>query len=397
MNRLHILQIFARYLHYGGEEGSVARIGGALRDFHDIEDFSVATQDLLDRGMTGKAMLPLLALHNPDSVRRLKKIQDEKRFDFWQIHNVFPAISPSAYSLAFKLGVPVIHYLHNYKFGCPTGFMFVKGRENRECIHGNFWPAIRDRSWHHSYFKTAVMAAAIFRARRLGIFDKVARWVAISQAQKALCVEMGIPPDRIDVVPHFLEASAHPDLPPLPTDGYGLFIGRLSEEKGLSCLIEAWAMLPRRHRLVVVGDGPALADLRIQAARLGLTNVEFKGFVSREEHHRIWAGAAFSIVPSIWQEPFGMVVLEAWAKGRPVVAHNIGALPEIVDDGRTGFLADPSQPSALAGVLLAAFNAGRERLEEMGRAGFAELAAHYSKEQWTENINGVYRRAGLIG
>ena len=92
-----------------------------------------------------------------------------------------------------------------------------------------------------------------------------------------------------------------------------------------------------------------------------------------------------------------MVVLEAWAKGRPVVAHNIGALPEIVDDGRTGFLADSSQPSALAGVLLAAFDAGRDRLEEMGRAGFAELAAHYSKEQWTENINGVYRRAGLIG
>lgn len=395
MKRLRILQIFARYLHYGGEEGIVARFEDVLRECHKVEYFTEATEDILARGLAGRVLLPFLAFRNPGAIRRLRAAQERGGFDFWQIHNVFPAISPDAYSLAFKLGIPVIHYLHNYKFGCANGFMFVNGRENRDCIKGDFRPAIRQRSWHGSYVKTAVMAAVLAHTRRMGVFDKVTRWIAISHAQKAIHLEMGIPADKIDVIHHFLKVSPEDAAFPIPADGYALFIGRLSPEKGVGRLLEAWRRLPKHRKLVIVGDGPSLDALKRQAHEQGLDNVEFLGFVPREGHAAIWAGSAFSVVPSIWQEPFGMVVLEAWAQGRPVVAHRIGALPEIVRHEETGFLASPDDPGDLASALERAFSSGRENLAEMGRAGQLELSGHYSKDRWLEEINATYRRAGL--
>ena len=395
MNRLKVLQIFSRYLQYGGEEGSVFRIGDALQERHDLEYFINSSEQLTRGGIIRKSTIPLRALHNPQILRMLRRYQEIGRFDCWQIHNVFPAISPGAYSLAFASGIPIIHYLHNYKFGCANGFMFHNGRENRDGLKGNFWPAVRDRTWHNSLPPTAVMAAILAYSRsRLKVFDKITRWIAISQAQKNIHVEMGIPENRIDVVPHFLEPPTK-NPPSFPQDGHGLFVGRLSPEKGVDRLLRAWAKLPGDRKLVIMGDGPEMDSLKTLAAQLRLDKVVFTGFLARKAQTEIWKETAFSIVPSIWQEPFGMVVLEAWAKARPVVAHSIGALPEIVRDGTDGFLADPSNPEALAGTLERAFS-NPANLREMGESGRLRLVTDYNKSQWLNRIDDVYRKAGLL-
>jgi glycosyltransferase involved in cell wall biosynthesis len=395
LKRLNILQLFAQYLLYGGEEGSVTRIAMALRNQHDVEYFMESTKDLLEGGICNRAMLPLLAIHNWRSAKALREIQERKRFDCWQIHNVFPAISPSAYSTAFNMGVPVIHYLHNYKFGCPTGFMFAKGREYSEGLQGNFLPAIRDGIWHDSRLKTAVMAAAITYARKMGVFHRVTRWVAISHAEKRICVSMGIPAENIDVVHHFVETTDG-DPAPLPMNGDALFIGRLSPEKGVDRLIEAWRQLGANRQLVIAGDGPEFGRLQAMIAEYELKNVKMLGFVPKSQQDELWKNTAFSLVPSIWEEPFGMVVLESWAHGRPVVAHKIGALTEIIRHGETGFLADPHDTADLASKIETAFSTTPAELREMGIAGHKELSGHYSKARWIGEINDVYRKAGLL-
>ncbi len=395
MKRLHILQLFARYLHYGGEEGSVSRIATALRENHDVEYFSTSTQEMLDGGLISRLMLPFHAIHNPRTACQLRSLHEKKRYDCWQIHNVFPAISPSAYSTAFELGVPVIHYLHNYKFACPTGFMYAHGKSYRSGLNGNFLPAIRDGIWHDSRLKTAVMAAAITHARRMNVFTKVTRWVAISHAQKKICVEMGIPEENIDVVYHFMDEPVNP-LMPIPQNGHALFIGRLSPEKGVDRLIDAWKHLGSERRLVIAGDGPEFPALKQKIERMGLDNIKMLGFVPKEQHQELWQSSAFSIVPSVWEEPFGMVVLESWAQGRPVVAHDIGALPEIIRDGVTGFLANPKNAEDLAAKIESAFSSSTRDLTEMGLNGRNELSSNYSKARWLDEINMTYRRARLF-
>lgn len=397
MNRLRILQIFARYLQYGGEEGSVSRIASVLRTAHEVDYFTASTQDLLEGGPLARFLLPLSVIYNRSIARELRLLQETERYDCWQIHNVFPAISPSAYSTAFRMGIPVIHYLHNYKFGCANGFLFHDGKENRDCLDGNFWPAARDATWRGSHAQSAVMAAILYYTRtHLNVFEKITRWIAISHAQKDIHVQMGIPEDRIDVVPHFLHAPPLSTIPPFPTDGHGLFVGRLSPEKGVDRLLRAWALLSPGRRLVIMGDGPSLEPLIRLTRELGIESwVTFTGFVEKGQQQQFWEGAAFSIVPSIWQEPFGMVVLEAWAQGRPVVAHSIGALSEIIRDGVDGFLADPGSIGSLSTKLEQAFSTTTD-LQVMGMNGYLRLGESYNKEVWLQRMETVYSKAGIL-
>lgn len=395
MSHLRILQLFSRYLQYGGEEGCMHQIGEALGSRHEVENFIESSEDLLKQP---KWRLPLVTYRNGPVLERLAECQAAGKYDFWQVHNVFPAISPGAYTLAAKLGVPIVHYLHNYRMGCANGAWFVRGEECRKCAGGNFIHGAIGRCWRGSLSQSTAMALMLADVRRRGLFDQVRRWVAISHAQKALHVEMGLPEDRIDVVHHFMDHDANAEVPDLPENGYALFIGRLVPEKGLVRLLDAWSHMGRTRKLVIAGDGPELAALQSKAAALGLDEerVRFAGFVDAAGQKELWAGAAFSVVPSIWQEPFGMVVLESWSRGRIVVGHRIGALSELICDGETGYLADPGNARDLANVLETAFNADRQTLLEMGRAGRSQLLKKHSRARWLGEIDQVYRNAGLI-
>ena len=391
MNQLKILQLFSRYLQYGGEEGSVYRIGDTLAEKFQTEYFIASSEKLITKNRVTQLAL---AYRNGEVLRKLEKYQQIGKFNCWQIHNVFPAISPGAYTLAEKLGVPIIHYLHNYRMGCVNGFWFTQGKECQKCSAGNFVHGAIGKCWKDSYAHSSVMALLLADTRRRGLFDQVRRWIAISHAQKKAHIGMGINGDRIDVVHHFLEQNESDSIPVFPANGYALFIGRLSPEKGVEHLLDAWALLGTSRRLIIAGDGPDSEKLQEKASRMRLNNVTFAGFVKPSDQKALWAGAAFSVVPSIWQEPFGMVVLEAWAQARPVVAHRIGALPELITDGVNGYLANPSDVIDLASVLETSFKAGSD-LREMGRNGLETLIKQFNKSIWLEKIEQVYRHANL--
>jgi len=383
--RRRILQIFSRYEAVGGEEGSVRRIAQALSALHDVEQLFYSTDEL--RRQPGFRTVASVR-HNRDVESSLRYLLRRERFDFWQVHNVFPAMSPAVYRLAFARGVPVVQYLHNFRFSCVNGFFLNHGELCQRCIGGNFWPAFTTACWRDSHVISGGMGLVLHEMRAEGTLERITHWIALSENHREQHVRMGIPAGRISVVPHFYTPSG-PPLPPAPA-GHALFVGRLSLEKGVLQLLRAWKILqPRERRLVIIGDGPEAPALRAFAARENLTNVVFTGFLSHEEQ-RVWmTGAAFVTVPSIWLEPFGMVVLEAWAQGRAVIAHRIGGLPEIVEDGRTGLLAEPGDPASLAGAIA-------RLLDEpglataLGRAGRARLETHYHRDLWLERTRRIY-------
>jgi len=385
--KCNVLQIFSRYLQYGGEEGSFLRIGDALMEEHEVEFYIQSTAKLLGKGRwraLGKVMCNRQAAHD------LRRLQEIGHFDLWQIHNVFPALSPEVYREAFRLGMPVVHYLHNYRMGCINGFFLNHGKPCQACLGGNFIHAAKTRCWHESRLICSWMGLVMKRVKMLDVFHKVTRWVALSEAQKAVHVEMGIPEERIDVIHHFYEPKG-PALPP-PEEGYALFLGRLSAEKGCMELLKAWRAMPPGRKLVIAGDGPELPALRNYAATAGLANVEFAGFIPKAQQDALWRGAAFLVVPSIWMEPFGMVVLEAWSRGRAVVAHAIGALPEIITHGKTGFLVPPSVPEALASEMERLFQ-NPDLLKNVSAQAERELKTRFSKSEWRRKINRTYSKA----
>ena len=347
MRRLRILQIFSRYIHFGGEESSVFRIGDALQDFYDVEYFIGSTKDLLGSDIQSKIRAPINAYYNLPIAQRLRKYQEVGKFDIWQIHNVLPGLSPSVYQTAFDLKVPVVHYLHNYRMGCTNGFFLNHGQPCERCLGGNFWPAFQTACWQNSRFISGLMGLILRRVRSISTFNKVAAWISISDFQKKKHVAMGIPADRIHNIYHFYESSTPP--PPASPSGDTLFLGRLSREKGVDLLLRAWAKVrSTNRRLVIAGTGPEESSLKKLSSDLNLANVVFTGFLDKEQQASLWSNSSALVVPSIWDEPFGMVVLEAWAKERPIIAYAKGALPELIRHGVTGLLADPFSIDDLA-------------------------------------------------
>ncbi len=386
--RRHILQIFNRYLQYGGEEAAVSLTGDALQEIHDVEHFMFSTGELISDDKWTPWSLPVKSMYNREVDERLQQFQKTANFDAWLIHNIFPAMSPIVYQRAIEWGIPIIQYLHNYRFSCVNGFFLNHGEPCQRCLSGNFWPAFATACWHDSHLKSGWMGLVTNRVRRMPLFEKIFQWIALSEAHKREHVRMGIPAEKIKVVNHFFETTA-PPLPPAAT-ATALFVGRLSLEKGVSRLLEAWKLVAGGERkLLIVGDGPERENLQRQAK--DLPGVEFLGFIEREKHHAIWERTLFSLMPSIWIEPFGMAVLEGWARGRPVVAHRMGAPSEIIEHGVTGLLADPANVHDLATQMDRFFSAPQEAAA-MGRTGYELLGTRFSRARWLEQIAEIYDR-----
>ncbi|HEY5792069.1 MAG TPA: glycosyltransferase family 4 protein [Chthoniobacterales bacterium] len=385
---MRILQIFNRYLQFGGEESSVYQIGDALQSLHEVEYFLTSTESWITRRNGNRLAMLLDSFHNQYVLNRLRRYQTLGKFDIWQIHNVLPAMSSAVYAEAFRQGIPIVHYLHNYRLSCVNGFFLNHGEPCMRCIQGNFFPAFQTACWRDSRWQSGAMGAVLMQMRSLQVFQKVARWVAISQRQKEIHVQMGLPEERIHVIPHFLECH----VPPLPPskEPVILFVGRLSVEKGVFHLLNAWARLKTKSaQLLIVGDGPERPALEAQAAKLSLHGVSFRGFLSPEQQTELWRRAVASVVPSIWEETFGKVVLEAWGRGRPVIGHRIGALPELIEPGVTGLLAATGDAGALAGAMDQLL-ANPASSAEMGRQGHAMLLEKFSRERWLSQIRKIY-------
>lgn len=231
------------------------------------------------------------------------------------------------------------------------------------------------------------------RIRHLHVFSKVRAWIALSESQRIKHVQMGIPASRLHVVPHFYQSGESPS--PSCPNGNVLFLGRLSPEKGVDLLLQAWkSVSPQGKKLVIAGDGPESGKLKTLASSLNLKNVEFVGYLNPGGQRAVWAQSAFSVIPSIWSEPFGLVLLEAWAHARPSVAFRAGALAELIHHEVDGLLADPLSPGSLAKQIQ--FLIDRPGLcVSMGNAGQSRVMTEFGTATWSHKIRHVLQKALL--
>ncbi len=382
-----ILMIFHRYLEAGGEEGSVARIAETMKHLFSVEEYYYSTREWLQLPFA-KLRAPFLMRRNGRVLDTLRRLQDSHGFDFWQVHNVFPGISVALYELAAELKLPLVQYLHNYRFGCPRATYHVQGAHCTRCGPGRFLPSWPRRCWRGSLPATIALSFALKRFWSGKMPGMIHLFIALSEAQKKMHVKMGIPKEKIRVIHHFLDADTDP-APPPPLGGDVLFLGRITEEKGVGLLLESWKKLdPGQRKLRIVGDGPLLPAMKRRAEELGLRRVVFTGFLPQSEHAALWRDTSVVVVPSVWMEPFGMVVLEAWRQARPVVATSMGSFPELIENDQDGWLADPN-PDAFSEALRKALQDG-DRCIEFGRRGRRKLVEEFNRERWLRQISAVY-------
>lgn len=370
------------YRERGGEDAVVEQELRLLREA-GVEVARCAVDNAELDGLASKAATLLGAAHNRGEYRRVREALTAHGAEVGHVHNWFPRLSPAVFRAHRDAGVPVVATLHNYRLGCANGTRLLDGSACERCSPEQRTPALLRRCYRGSTVGTLAWAAATRAAWTPEALGAVAAFVAPSEAVARIHVAWGLPADRVVVIP-----NTCPDVTPEPYDPLGpaLFVGRLSSEKGLDVLLEAWRGIDRP--LWIVGRGPEGARLR---ARYASDTVRFFGFQEPPRVRSLLQRCALVVHPHRWDEPFGLVVLEAMSAGRPVIASRQGGPADLVVHGQTGWLVGPGDPAQLQFAVSRALGDPRE-LARVASAARVRYLAHYRPALHTDALLELYRK-----
>jgi len=388
-NRMRILQLFNRYLEKGGEEIFVERSTRDLSQIHEVRELVFDSADWKAEPLLLKLFQPLRMFYNPAAIRKLNALIEDFHPEIVIVHNIFPVGSLACYDRLLKLGIPVIQYIHNYRPFSVSGYCWVNGRVTGVSANPSFLSEILHGVWRDSRLMTFCYALVLWTGHKRGIWKKIDHWIAISDHMRNTFVQGGINAERISTVRHFVESPVLVSDEAEHSELSFLFLGRISEEKGIKVLLEAWAEVEATRNtgeLIIAGDGPLKDWLSNQA--LGYRRLQIVEFAAGQAKSKLFAESLAVVVPSVWAEPFGMVVEEAFCAGKPVIASRIGALPERVEHGATGWLYPPGDASALASQMIQILD-NPECARQFGIEANRRLVIEGGVERWQAQIQNV--------
>ena len=350
----------------------------------EVLAFQRSSDSIAELPAAQKALLPISPIYGRAAQQDLARLLDEHRPDLLHLHNPYPLLSPWVIKTAHRYGVPVVQTVHNYRQVCSSGLYFRDGHNCYDCRGKAIgWPAVQHKCYRGSRAQSALIATTL--AVHRPTWRSVDRYIALTDRIAAHLRDYGIPADRIVIKPNSLPDPGAPD--PLG-DGF-LYAARLSDEKGLGLLLDAW----RRHpdgalgRLRIAGDG----ELRPLAERAAAerSDVTYLGILDREQMAAARREASVVVAVPTWDDVLPTVILEAMAAGRPVLGTEVGGIPYLLG-GEAGWVVKPD-PDALAAALPIA-RAGAAEVAPRARRRYAEA---FRPEVVTRQLIDVYN--GLSG
>ena len=387
---MRVLVAHNYYQQPGGEDTVFAAETELLRRYgHEVIEYTERNDSIKSMNIGAVALNTLWSL---SSKKKIIEILDRTKPDVAHFHNTFLLISPSAYYACKERNVPVIQSLHNPRLLCPAGNFYRDGRVCEDCVGKTPpWPGVVHGCYRHSRSQTAIVATMLTLHRILGTWDRVIdTFIVFTEFYRKKFIEGGLPSEKIALKPHFVDPD--PGCRNGRKGEYALYIGRLDREKGVNTLIEAW-----RHNnnvpLKIRGDGNLLGQVAEYINRNNLKSVEIVGRLKRAELNELIKNARFLVWPSEgYYETFGLVAIESFACGVPVIASRAGALAENVTDGYTGLHFTPGDTDDLSAKVNWAWN-HPEEMALMGKAARREYETNYSSEKNYRILLGIYEKA----
>jgi glycosyltransferase involved in cell wall biosynthesis len=321
-------------------------------------------------------------IHSREAVRKISDLIRAESPDILHCHNIYHQLTPSIITAAARLNVPVVLTLHDFKIACPVYTRFRDGAACNACSRSWSWPVVRHRCSEGSLSRSLLLWAEALYHSLSRSYEQISRIVAPSRYMRD-SVAHWFEPGKVVYVPNGVDASR---IEPGGVDGgYALFCGRLSPEKGIETLLQAHAEGGNAWRLVVAGTGPLDRYLR---ARYPLA--EFRGHLSGAGLEKCIGEASVIVVPSECEENCPLSVIEAMAHAKPVVASRVGGIPELVRDGKTGFLFQPADRRELSAKMKTIMS-DRELRGRFGQAGRKVAESDYSLDGHGRALLSLYR------
>lgn len=366
---MKILQINGCHYRRGGADVVYLNTGALLEERgHEVNYFSQSHSNNLDNHdsnyqvektdyFSGGIIKRILAvprfLYSFDAMRKLNKLIDDKNPDIAHIHTYKGSLTASILHVLKRRNIPVVMTLHDYGLLCPHNlFLDGKGRVCTRCVDSNnSFNSVIHRCNRGSLYLSFISWIEYFFHSKFIPFDKYFdKFISVSRFNAEIHVKHLKNSEMVGHIYNFFPNLKAVEVSEAAGGPY-VYAGRLSDEKGLITLVEAWALVDRKMVLNIIGEGPVRTQLETLCTELGIKNINFLGFMGKNELYEQLKAASFVIVPSEWYENNPLAIIEAYAHGKPVIASSIGGISEIVEDGRTGFLFVPGSVSQLADKL----------------------------------------------
>jgi glycosyltransferase involved in cell wall biosynthesis len=378
---MKVINVHNRHAGPGGMEVLFESITALLRANGD-EVIELQRDNKSIAGLRGKLTSFGSMIHSPSARDELAGLITTHRPDVVHLHNIYPQLSPSVVDACTRAKVPVVMSVGDYKLTCPTAQHLRNGVVCEKCLGGREWWCAAHNCRGSVSMSVAYSLRNIAARRGRKLHEGVSAFLCASKFVADHIVRGGYPREKSKVLYNFADL---PDSPPRTIDGdYIAYVGRISPEKGIPVLIEA----ARRTGLPVhiAGDPSPMPELQINLP----ANVKFVGLVKRDQMPAFLGRARMLAVPSVWYEAFGLVCAEAMAYRMPVVASDIGGLPEVVDHDRTGLCVKPGDAEALASALTRLWE-DPQMAREFGEAGRRKTLAEYSPAVYYQRLIEQYR------
>ena len=368
-------------LHVMQHEAELLRSAG-----HSVEQLLEPAAE--DSGMNAVAM-GVSAVWNRKACRALDRRIDTFKPDVVHVHTPFPLQSPAVFRVAHARGCATVGTLHAYRYSCVGGLCFRDGKPCQDCVGSTLKLAgVRHRCYHDSVAGSAALTVSIVGHRAIGTFtNRVDRFLTLTDFGRDLLIRDGFPAEKIMVKP-----NAVPDPgPPLPfaeRGGYALHVGRLTPEKGIESLLEAWRSVDKGRELYIAGDGP-LRDL-VDASAAADPRIHALGWCDSATLTDLHARASLVITPSRWYEAGPpLVVLESLASGTPQLTSDLRNISESLVEHGAGTTFTSGDSSALAAAVNAVFADDSAR-ETMGTRARQLYEAQHTPERNLQALEDVY-------
>ncbi|NKB65057.1 MAG: glycosyltransferase [Gammaproteobacteria bacterium] len=383
---MRILFVHNYYQRPGGEDVVVRNEMEVMAENgHQVWLLSETNTEISD--FSSKLEIALSLAWNKKFELKAKEVIREFQPDIVHVHNIFPMISPSVYDAAIEFNVPVIQTLHNYRVLCASATLLRKNRICEKCVHGTVFNAILHKCYRGSRLGTTAVAFMIGIHRKRDTWNqKIDRVIVLTRFAKSKLSHL-FEQSKIAVKPNFLRDPGKKVRD--EKSNHLLFVGRLSEEKGVNLLVSLWRRYPNTlPELRIVGDGPMLEEL----SKENLIGVKLHGYQEKEEIYEQMMEAKGLLFPSIWYEGFPMVILEAYALGLPVLGSNLGSMMNVIEHGKTGLLFDYADVDRAAESILN-YMKDEERRKEMSNICRQHYEDNYTPEKNYEYLLKIYEEA----
>ncbi len=338
-----------------------------------------------------KVSKAIKVVYSVEAQRKLRALLAAWRPDVAHLHNIYHHLSPSILPVLRKAGVPAVMTAHDLKIACPNNKMYNETGVCERCKGGQYAQLIAHRCIKDSLAASTVVALEAVVHRLLGSYgDNLERIIVPSRFFLSKFVEWGWPAERFAYIPNWIDADA------IQTDDragdYFLYLGRLAPEKGIETLVRACVLAG--VKLAVAGDGPLMSGLQAML-RDGAGNVRLFGHCEGDQLATLVRGARAVVVPSQWYENAPLSVLESFAAAKPVIGSRIGGIPELIDEGRTGWLVEPGDVAALVSVLLMVNALPDASVRAMGRAARARVERDFHRRGYLASMLALYDAIGV--